>query len=193
MRQQENDWKSKQNCPEQEEWAQTGQTKEQCWKCSCSAALLPKGSQHVLKGICKGGLCFQGSYEPLHDLKWEKPKLSTSAFDFQHVSTPELHLRASHTSPGWGGRPKGAPHCPTTNTNAQGPKAAHCTDFHSLSPSGWFAFLEARKVLLKKENMVSKTTDKFTFFAATSLLLGYNQTTCWAHFKHYFFILRVFF
>lgn len=47
-------------------------------------------------------------------------------------------------------------------------------------------FWKSQRFLLKKKRTVSKTTGKFTFFAARSLLLGNNQLSSWADFKLYF-------
>lgn len=134
-----------------------------------------KGSKHGLKGVCKEGLCFKASYELL---KWEKPKLSMSAFDFQYIFT--LNWGVSHPS-----LPKALPN--STNSNFPVPQGhPHCTDFHRLFPEVWFTFLKVTEVPSKKKRTVWKTTGKFTFFAARSLLLGNNQLSSWADFKLYF-------
>lgn len=99
-----------------------------------------KGSKHGLKGVCKEGLCFKASYELL---KWEKPKLSMSAFDFQYIFT--LNWGVSHPS-----LPKALPN--STNSNFPVPQGhPHCTDFHRLFPEVWFTFLKVTEVPSKKK------------------------------------------
>lgn len=115
-----------------------------------------------------------------------------SAFDLQHIFTPELHLGVSHTSdcPRWTSQSTPTP--PTSQTPhfsaAQGhPMTSHCTNFHRFFPLSLVHFSGSQRGSFKKKNFVSKTTEKVPFFAAMLLLLGNNQLSSWVDFKHYFF------
>lgn len=118
-----------------------------------------------------------------------------SAFDLQHIFTPELHLGVSHTSdcPRWTSQSTPTP--PTSQTPhfsaAQGhPMTSHCTNFHRFFPLSLVHFSGSQRGSFKKKNFVSKTTEKVPFFAAMLLLLGNNQLSSWVDFKHYFFKKR---